>query len=45
MRLLRAVFVTIIVGAAVVVIVDLIAVRFVHVEPLHEHDAAVDAAR
>ncbi len=35
----------IIVGAAVVVIVDLVAVRFVHVEPLHEHDAAIDAAR
>ena len=35
----------IIVGAAVVVIVDLIAVRFVHVEPLHEHEqAAADAA-
>jgi hypothetical protein len=34
----------IIVGAAVVVIVDLIAVRFVHVEPLHEHQqAAADA--
>jgi putative membrane protein len=29
----------IVVGAAVVVIVDLLAVRFVHVEPLHEHDA------
>ena len=28
----------IVVGAAVVVIVDLLAVRFVHVEPLHEHD-------
>jgi putative membrane protein len=38
-------FVIIVVGAAVVVIVDLLAVRFVHVEPLHEHDAVVDAAR
>ncbi len=28
----------IVVGAALVVIVDLLAVRFVHVEPLHEHD-------
>jgi len=35
----------IVVGAAVVVIVDLLAVRFVHVEPLHEHDAVADAAR
>jgi hypothetical protein len=33
--------VIIVVGAAVVVIVDLIAVRFVQVEPLHEHERAV----
>ncbi len=32
-------FVIIVVGAAVVVIVDLLAVRFVEVEPLHEHEA------
>ena len=32
----------IVVGAAVVVIVDLVAVRFVHVEPLHEHETAVE---
>ncbi len=30
-----------VIGAAVVVIVDLLAVRFVHVEPLHEHESAV----
>lgn len=29
------------VGVVLVVAVDLLAVRFVHVEPLHEHDAAV----
>jgi putative membrane protein len=34
----------ILVGAAVVVIVDLLAVRFVQVEPLPEHEAAVEAA-
>jgi putative membrane protein len=33
-------FVIVVVGAAVVVIVDLIAVRFVQVEPLHEHERA-----
>jgi putative membrane protein len=32
-------------GAAVVVIVDLLATRFVTVEPLHGHEASVDAAR
>jgi len=32
-------------GAAVVVIVDLVAVRFVQVEPLPEHGEVVDAAR
>ncbi len=32
-----------IVGAAVVVIVDLLAVRFVQVEPLHEHELTVEA--
>jgi putative membrane protein len=35
----------IIVGAAVVVIVDVIAVRFVTVEPLHEHGARVEPSR
>jgi putative membrane protein len=35
----------IVIGAAVVVAVDLLAVRFVHVEPLHGHDAAVDPIR
>ena len=35
----------IVIGAAVVVAVDLIAVRFVTVEPLHEHEASVEAAR
>ena len=33
------------VGAAVVVIVDLLAVRFVTVEPLHGHDTEVEPAR
>jgi putative membrane protein len=32
-------------GAAVVVIVDLLATRFVIVEPLHGHEASVEAAR
>jgi putative membrane protein len=32
-------------GAAVVVIVDLLATRFVTVEPLHGHEASVEAAR
>jgi putative membrane protein len=35
----------IVIGAVVVVAVDLIAVRYVTVEPLHEHDASVEAAR
>jgi putative membrane protein len=35
----------IVIGAAVVVAVDLIAVRYVTVAPLHEHDASVEAAR
>jgi putative membrane protein len=35
----------IVIGAVVVVAVDLIAVRYVTVEPLHEHEASVEAAR
>jgi putative membrane protein len=35
----------IVIGAAVVVAVDLIAVRYVTVKPLHEHEASVEAAR
>jgi putative membrane protein len=35
----------IVIGAAVVVAVDLIAVRYVTVAPLHEHEASVEAAR